>query len=255
MILNEKGRHLSRVSIFGSCITRDVFRLFPGDAEVASYHSRSSLISLMSPPLEIDDTGTAWPSNFARKVVLADVRKLFFEDLEAAAPDVLIIDLMSERFDLLRARETYVTRSWELVSSALAARSGYRFQRVARETQAMHQTWLEQSRRFADVLESRFSELPVILHKAYWTHRYREGTGIRRFPREWRSWTSRRNAMLDAFHEHLERVLPRLAVVEARKAYVADPDHRWGLGASHYEGAYYEDVREQMLSRTSLVTA
>jgi Family of unknown function (DUF6270) len=246
---------LSRVSIFGSCITRDVFRLFPDDAEVASYHSRSSLISLMSPPLEVDDSGTEWPSSFARKVVLADFRKLFFEDLEAAAPDVLVVDLMSERFDLLRAPGTYVTRSWELVSSGLAARCAYRLERVARETETMHQTWLEQSRRFADVLQSRFPELPVILHKAYWTSRYREGTRIRRFSHDWQSWITRRNLMLDACHEHLERLLPGLTVVEARQAYVADPGHHWGLGTSHYEAAYYDDVREQMLSSAALVPA
>jgi len=242
---------LSRISIFGSCITRDVFRLFPEAAEIASYHSRSSLISLMSPPLDVDDTGTHWPSNFARKVVLADFRKSFFDDLEAVAPHVLIIDLMSERFDLLRAPGTYVTRSWDLVSSGFDARCGYRLERVARETETMHATWLEQSERFAHVLRSRFPELPVILHKAYWTPRYRDGRAIRRFSREWRSWISRRNEMLEACHAQLERVLPGLATVEPRQAYLADPGHRWGLGSSHYEPGYYDDIREQMLSNTA----
>ncbi len=207
---------MSRISIFGSCITRDVFRLFPEAAEIASYHSRSSLISLMSPPLDADDTGTHWPSNFARKVVLADFRKSFFDDLEAVAPHC-----------------------------------GYRLERVARETETMHATWLEQSERFAHVLRSRFPELPVILHKAYWTPRYRDGRAIRRFSREWRSWISRRNEMLEACHAQLERVLPGLATVEPRQAYLADPGHRWGLGSSHYEPGYYDDIREQMLSNTT----
>jgi hypothetical protein len=243
---------LRRISIFGSCITRDVFRLFPDDAEIASYHSRSSLISVMSPALDVDDAGMEWRSNFARKVVLADFRKTFFDDLEAAAPEFLIIDLMSERFDLFRATGTYVTRSWDLVCSRFDARCGYRLERVSRETEAMHETWLEQTRRFAHVLRSRFPGLPVILHKAYWTPLYHDGTAVRRFSREWRSWISRRNDMLDACHVHLEEVLPGLATVEPRQTYVADPGHLWGLGSSHYEPGYYEDVREQLLSTTAV---
>ena len=245
---------MTRISIFGSCITRDVFRLFPDDAEVASYHSRSSLISVMSPPLAVDDTGVDWPSNFARRVVLADFRKSFFDDLEITAPDVLILDLMSERFDLFAAPETYVTRSWELVESGLATRYDG-LERVPRETEAMHETWCEHSRRFADALRRRFPDLPVVLHKAYWTSSYRDGAAVKRFSRDWRRWIDRRNEMVEACHEQLERVLPGLAVVEPRRSYLADAGHRWGLGSAHYELAYYDDVREQLLAKTTLVGA
>ncbi len=235
-----------RVSIFGSCITRDVFRLFPDEAEVASYHARSSLVSLMAPPLDVADFGTVWESNFARKVVVADFRKTFFDDLERAAPHVLIVDLMSERFDLLRAPGTYVTRSWELFHSGLDRRCGHRLERLSRETDAMHEVWLEQSRAFADVLQERFPELPVVLHKAYWTAAYRDCSVVRPFPRDRRRWIALRNEMLEACHAQLERLLPDMVVVEPRGSYVADPGHRWGLGSSHYERDYYDDVRGQL---------
>jgi hypothetical protein len=243
-----------RVSVFGSCITRDVFRLFPGEADVRSYHSRSSIISVVAPPLAVDGSHADWPSNFARKVVLADFRKTFFEDLEAAAPDALIVDLMSERFDVLRGRGTYVTRSWELIASGFDRHCGYCFERVPRETNAMHDVWLEKSRSFATVLREHAPELPVILHKAYWTTNYRYGSKIRSFPRNWRWWISRRNELLELCHAQLERLLPDAIIVEPRGTYVADPAHRWGLGSSHYEHAYYEDVREQFAAALPLRT-
>jgi Family of unknown function (DUF6270) len=233
------------VSILGSCITRDVFRLFPDEADVASYHSRSSLISLMAPPFEVDDSGTTWPSSFARKAVIADFRKTFFDDLEAAAPDVLIIDLMSERFDLFRVPGTYVTRSWELLSSGFQQMCGYRLERISREALAMDEAWLVRSREFAGVLRERFPALPVILHKAYWTPFYRDGSTVLPFPRDRRRSIARRNELLVKCHAHLERLLPDVITVEPRGSYVADPSHRWGLGSSHYEHGYYDDVREQ----------
>lgn len=235
-----------RVSILGSCITRDVFRLFPDDAEVVSYHSRSSLVSLMSPPLLVDDAGTEWPSNFARKVVLADFRKTFFDELELAGPDVLILDLMSERFDLLRASGTYVTRSWDLVESGFDERCAHALERVPRENYAVHDAWRRKSREFAASLRTRFPTLPVILHKAYWSLGYRKGASIRPFSPEWRAWISPRNAVLEAYHAYLERHLTGVVAVEPRQMYFADPGHRWGLGSSHYEAAYYADVRQQL---------
>jgi len=235
-----------RVSIFGSCITRDLFHLFPRDAEVASYHARSSLISLMAPPLDVADFGGPWESNFARKVVTADFRKTFFDDLAQAAPDVLILDLMSERFDLLHARETYVTRSWELLRSGLDQRCGYRFELRSRATEAMHEAWRDASRAFAAVLQERFASLPVILHKAYWTPRYREGSRVRLFPVEWRGAIALRNEMLESCHAQLEQLLPDLRTVEPDSRYVGDLSHRWGAGSSHYEPGYYADVRAQL---------
>lgn len=199
----------------------------------------------MSPPLEVGDFSAAWDSDFARKAVIADFRKTFFDDLQAAAPDVLIVDLMSERFDLLRAPGTYVTRSWELVRSGFDRHCGYSLARVSRDTDAMHAAWFATSRGFARVLQERFPELPVILHKAYWTSAYQEGSTTRPFPRDWRRRIFRRNELLEACHSHLERLLPEVITVEPRQSYVADPSHRWGLGSSHYEHAYYDDVRAQ----------
>jgi hypothetical protein len=199
----------------------------------------------MSPALDADETGIEWPSNFSRKVVLADFRKTFFDDLEAAAPDFLIIDLMSERFDLYRARRTYVTRSWDLVQSGFDTRCGHRLERVARETMAVHEAWCRKTDEFADVLNTRFPDLPVVLHRAYWTLAYRDRASIRPFPREWQKWITVRNRMLEACHAHLERQVRNLIPVEPRRRYLADPHHFWGPGSSHYETGYYEEVREQ----------
>jgi Family of unknown function (DUF6270) len=200
----------------------------------------------MSPPLDVADFNGAWESNFARKVVIADFRKTFFAELQAAVPDVLILDLMSERFDLLRAPRTYVTRSWELVRSGFDRHCGELLERVSRDTDAMHAAWLATSREFAHVLQGRFPELPVILHRTYWTSAYRDGSIVRPFPRDWRRRISRRNEMLESCHSQLERLLPEVITVEARRSYLADPTHRWGLGSSHFELAYYENVREQL---------
>jgi hypothetical protein len=244
-----------RVSILGSCITRDVFRLFPGAAEVASYHSRSSLISLMSAPVEFDDTDVCWPSNFARKTVLADLKKTFFDDLQAAAPDVLIVDLMSERFDLLRGGETYVTRSWELIEASLHRRCGYRLERVPRETKAMRDAWLANADDFAARLKAHFPTLPVLLHRAFWTLEYRDGSTMRTFPRRWWGSIRERNEMLVDCYAELQRLLPGLSTIEASRSYVADARHRWGLGTSHYEHGYYDDVRNAMCSALGQRTA
>jgi hypothetical protein len=52
--------------------------------------------------------------------------------------------------------------------------------------------------------------------------------------------------MLAGCYAELERLLPDLSTMEASRQYVGDARHRWGLGTSHYEHGYYDDVRNAM---------
>ena len=87
-----------RFSILGSCVTSDVFRFASDLGPLASYHARTSILSIMSPPLPLADDELDWSSDFARRAVQADFAKTLFDDLEAASPDYLIVDFVDDRF-------------------------------------------------------------------------------------------------------------------------------------------------------------
>ena len=97
--------------ILGSCVTTDAFARDAAGLEEVSYHSRTSFISVNSPPLAIEGSELCWCSNYARKHVLADFNKTVLPEMYLSKPDIVVFDFIDERFDILRSGDTYITRS------------------------------------------------------------------------------------------------------------------------------------------------
>ena len=231
-----------RFAIFGSCVSGDIFRLHRDLGQLVSYHSRCSLLSLMSPPLEFDDD-FEWPSNFAKRVVKADFEKTFFDDLEASKCDTLIVDFVDERWDLLRLGDSMVTCSANLTKMGVDRLTCGGFARVARNDARTHELWRDACARFAATLRERLPDLQVVLHKVLGAYRCRDGEefwelapfadGI---PLEFV------NPMLEdcnaCFRSHMESLLE----LDLPRTYAADKNHSWGISPFHFEERYYKDA-------------
>ncbi len=89
--------------IYGSCVSRDIFNLEESrDFKLTDYYARSSMASLCSEAYENEEALSRIPSAFRRRMVACDFSKeiLSAKDKFAAA-DVILIDLIDERFDLI----------------------------------------------------------------------------------------------------------------------------------------------------------
>jgi hypothetical protein len=232
-----------RVSILGSCVTRDIFRVAPGDFEVVSYHCRTSLVSLMSPPLELDERGLAWSSPFPGRVVRADFEKTFFGSLVEAAPDLLLLDLVEERHDLLRRGESFAAHSRDLIDAGFHPDG---FEVLSRFRPDVEALWYPAARRFAETLKARFPDLPVVLHRAFGLTSFRDNGAVRAFPDRRRRVIDVTNRMLRRFYAHLAADLPRAIILELPQTFAADAAHRWGLAPYHYEDAYYLEAMNHL---------
>lgn len=94
---------IKNVLIFGSCVSRDIFNLeYSLEFKVSDYYARSSLASLSSEAYENDSALNRISSPFQRRMVANDFSK---EILTAGSKlegcDVILIDLIDERFDLV----------------------------------------------------------------------------------------------------------------------------------------------------------
>ena len=203
---------------------------------MVSYHCRTSLISVMSPPLELDDRALAWPTAFSRRVVHADFEKTFFRALADAAPDLLLLDLVEERHELLRCGDSYAAHSRDLIDAGFQPQGFEVLGRFAPEVEAL---WYPAATRFARMTADLFPELPVVLHRAFGLMRFRDGRGVHAFPEARIRIVTRTNEMLERFYAHLGAELPRSRVLELPRTFVADAAHLWGLAPYHYEDAYY----------------
>jgi hypothetical protein len=233
----------ARFSILGSCVTSELFRF--GLEPPASYHARTSVLSIMSPPLALADDDLDWASGFAKRAVQADFAKTFFDDLEKAAPDYLIVDFVDDRFALLRAGESWFVRSNDFIACGGDALERYRFVSVPRTWSGLRPLWREACRRFAHSLRERFPDLPVVVHRAAGitgSGALASCDGIR---------IRVLNRMLDEYASWFGRDVQPVLELSLPGPYRADGEHYLGHSPFHYEERYYREAADILRSSLS----
>jgi hypothetical protein len=227
-----------RLGIFGSCVTRDLFEDPSLRPALARYSSRSSLISAVAPPVPLDPERVRLESAFQRRCVIEDFTKAFLAQLPDDALDWLVVDLIDERFDVLRAASSYVTCSWADSSACVEEHNGVeRVRRLTAEAAALLEDAAVQ---FVARVTAVVPPERVIVHRARWLTQYRYGVGLHEFAPDRVRVAEHHNAALDDAYDVLERELGGRArtIAIAPTRFVADADHHLGLEPYHYEAGY-----------------
>src|SRR5688500_18052555 len=121
-----------KIAIFGSCVTRDLFEDPALRPSLAHYASRSSVISVVAEPVPLAEDEVVLDSAYQKRAVLADFNKTFFPELRALAPDWVVVDLVDERFAVLRTGDSYVTESSAFTGAGLGEAERFEFSPVRR---------------------------------------------------------------------------------------------------------------------------
>jgi hypothetical protein len=226
-----------RVGIFGSCVTRDLFEDPTLRPVLTRYASRSSVISAVGAPVALDLERVRLPSAFQRRCVLEDFDKRFLSELERERLDWLVVDLIDERFDVLRTPSSYVTCSSAYSAAGLQVEDD--FERVRRLTGEADALFEDAVASFAERVTAVLAPERVIVHRARWLTRYRDGSALRDFAADRVDFAEHHNVALHRAYDALERRLGgRVPTIALDDGYVADVAHRWALEPYHYEPAY-----------------
>ncbi len=106
------------IALIGSCITRDTWSIQKLQLPKGFvFFARTSLASLFTPPRSLQRERLK--SEWQEQMVEAECRKTALATIEAARPDLLLFDLIDERFDLLAVDETILNYSQEIMFSDL----------------------------------------------------------------------------------------------------------------------------------------
>ena len=244
---------MNRVAIVGSCITRD---LWPRQASAPAgllYVARTSLGSLLAPPLAAFRVGANPPPPLKRNphdALVADLRKTALARLLAFRPTHLIFDFIDERFDLLAAGGTIVNESWELTASGYLRQAALRnARRIPRHSPAAEQLWLEGATELAGLVRATpLANARLILHSAQWATRLVDGTpltDVQVLPGR-PADIAAHNALLARYEASFRALMPPMEVMAAPEHRTADKDHLWGLSPFHYPPAYYAAIWDQL---------
>lgn len=234
-----------RVAIFGSCVTRDLFEDEKLRPALVHYASRTSVISTVADPVPLGEDEVVLDSPYQKRAVLADFNKTFFTDLGDLAPDWVVIDLVDERFNVLRTGDSFVTESSAFSSAELGAATRFAFAPVLRLTDEAEELFDVAATTFVQRLTEIVPAERVILHRALWLTRFRSADVVDEFPEPRLSFARRHNEALDREYDMLaDRLGPTAPVMGPDpERHLADEGHKWGLDPFHYEDAYNDAAK------------
>lgn len=229
------------IAILGSCVSRDMFEVFKERiAPPVAYFARSSLASAMClHPFTGVDTSSI-QSAFQRRVVEFDLSGEFRRFAFEGDYDILLIDLVDERFDLVRRGRALATRSNEFLRATVEEEGLEHVPALSEEYFALwEEAWslfVEEMRR-ADRLDR------VRVNEVYWTQRLLGGGELPP------NFSPRKIEANNAFLARMySRMAEDLEVAQFLRyppgELVADPNHRWGPAPFHYANSAYEHLVE-----------
>lgn len=234
-----------RIIILGSCVTRDIFRIERNGVNIVDYFARTSIKSLISPPIEIDQDEIVLSSAFQKRMVLRDFSKDFWNVVGKSPYDLLLIDFIDERFNVYSYKNSIITKTNELVQSEFPAHHDKELiEKQRKDVSTIEMT--DDISRFVMRLSEIVPPSNVILIKAFWAEKYLDKDGNLRFFDKSTKFSLENirvaNSKLNEYYRQFVKSNPNCHIIETN-APVADINHVWGLSPFHYQENWYRETR------------
>lgn len=247
-----------RILIFGSCVSRDILHSAEnGRVALSDYYARSSIASLGTKPCDMAEARLLRiASEFQRRMVRRDVSKEFLSDALARTDfDVILIDLIDERFDLVELEPGAVaTVSGEFLLTETVTQSDRSGERWIRSGSARHRSlWKAGVDRLFEALGKRGLLHRVIVNKVFWATKFADGSPI---PNQDATATSAANDLLSWMYAELATRVPADQwITFPDSVLLANQGHRWGIAPFHYRDEYYRSAFAQLEEKTAVRVA
>lgn len=231
-----------KVGILGSCVSRDAFEFESGKYDLkGNYFARSSIVSIMSAPVECAQSNIKVDNQWLRWILNNDFQKTVLQQLKERNLDCLVIDLIDERFDLLKIGQGIVNGSDELFKACKEFIENHgSVTSIKRDSPQAHELFAEAAQKFANRLNEEFADLPIIIHKALCSTNYTDGKEVYKFSKESTALYENMNSYLSFYYSILEKEINNVSVIHLpQEVQLASKSHRWGLAPFHYIDDYY----------------
>lgn len=230
--------NIIKITIFGSCVSRDIFEYESTSSKqfvVDRYFARSSFASAFSSLKVVNASAEMLKSSFQKETVRCDLEKYFCQYLNNFQSDVLLIDLIDERFDIFLFHDgTICTLSDELLRGGFVATQNLGRVVVSGSAEFID-LWSCGWKRFIELVQNNNLLDKIRINKVFWSEGKEDGSFF-----EAQGWIGRANGLLNILYKRMESDIPREQFFEFDKSiFVGAINHKWGVNPYHYIDSYY----------------
>lgn len=236
------------VFIFGSCVSRDTFTELGDDYHLLHYAARQSAISADRPADGVAERIPPLASAFQDRVVRADIAGDLPDMIRrrAAEAELVIVDLVDERFGVVQLGGGYVTRLAEFWSNG-----GQAVSRGAPHlvfgTDEHFDLWSSSATHVVNTFREAGREGRMILLHTQWTNVLDTGEAMD-LP-AWMPDPDDMNAKLRRYVRHYASLGLHIVTLP-RTLTRSTTSHRWGPSPFHYTDRAHAWLADQIRSLT-----
>ncbi|WP_440602885.1 glycosyltransferase [Bacillus sp. GB_SG_008] len=181
-------------------------------------YTLGSIIDIMSPPLNVDPKKIQ-PAVYNKQVILAnELNKKIVGDIEELGrkKDYIVIDLLDERYNLLKYKNTMIVESWLLKDSNLYSEIQQGSSVISNVDFSL---WKKYCDEFIKLLNSHFANR-IIIHEMYLSEQYLKDGKFREFKNinEIRAW----NEKLKQYYKYLKENISNAKVISIEEENYSD---------------------------------
>uniref|UniRef100_UPI003D014DF1 DUF6270 domain-containing protein n=1 Tax=Alcaligenes faecalis TaxID=511 RepID=UPI003D014DF1 len=223
------------VLIIGSCVTRDAFTLdlLKTDFKITKYYARTTLARFGAGAVVFDESDMDIKSNFQKRMIVNDAsNKLFIElqSIDFGSVDLVVIDLVDDRFGLIAYGDVFLTNSDELRSSRIFN---------TKEAVKLAPNEAEYSRRWEEGFVELLKYVPkekIIINNVHWASKTDSGESISSPER-----IAFCESVVNRLYGIAEKHIPKNNFVDyPADIFLADGAHKWGKAPFHYVRPVYD---------------
>lgn len=238
------GRYILKLAIFGSCVSRDVITHLPPSVDLVSYIARSSLVSASHNTAYQGQTGIPESvSRFEERMIRHDLEKTGLRTLLDSKPDVVLVDLIDERFRVYRLGDSVVTLSANLVYEPLGVEMRREGTLILRD-ELFEEAFSQCATLFVERL-SPAGEMRILINEAYWAETFICDGEISTFKNL--DEIRENNRLLRRYYDVFRRLIPKKNFISFDGPLHADPNHIWKLSPFHYTQDFYEFLASRII--------
>lgn len=235
---------MSKFLIFGGCVSRDLFNFSDNYLLLSDYYARSSFASVFSESSPVPSEIKKLSSPFQQRCVLRDFDKSFKGKVAEGDFDYLLVDLLSNRFNIAVKNTSVLTISNELMKSGFDPKAtGY--QVVVRNTDKYFSYWKSGFEKFANHCRHHGVADKVIMNKIHLADRLQDGGAMPGgFTAE---VVNIYNDFLDRCYEFTNEKMPEVKwITYSERNILGAVEHKWGPGPFHYVDEFYKEGLMQL---------
>ncbi|ADO49980.1 DUF6270 domain-containing protein [[Enterobacter] lignolyticus] len=241
--------------IYGSCDSRDIFRIYQDTNRVTRfnivyYATNISIATILATPFLYDKNFVKLESKFLESCVRDDLSKVIVNNIiKSMTPDsIFVIDLMDERFDIIRCSGSEFTKSWNLQKTELF--KNLNIDSVLHfDSEEKYENTCKNITKLLNVLSGLISSNRIFFNETLMcTHYFNNDSAFIPFSNECYS--------IDAFNIFISRVIEYVKVNHSSINFISTPPylnfgdctHLWGLHPYHYNKTFYLSRARQIFS-------